>query len=88
MGDAVLGLVIQQIAKPAETPPWVLSAEIAVAKKPPLWLVIRNASDPQIDARLPPKEQIKEAADIYMKYGYWTSVNSAIACWALIMADN
>ncbi|MFZ1991091.1 MAG: hypothetical protein WAW96_15125 [Alphaproteobacteria bacterium] len=84
MGDAVLGLVIDQIANPQKTPSWDLTAEAAKLRKAPLWLVIRNASDPLIDANLSKKDQINEAANIYKKYGYWTTVNSAIACWAVI----
>ncbi len=50
----------------------------------PDWYTIRNASDPQIDGTLTPKEQIQMAARIYEKYGYWTTVESAFACWAVI----
>ncbi len=50
----------------------------------PGWLAIRNASDPQIDGTLAHSEQVSMAARIYEKYGYWTTVNSAIACWAMI----
>jgi hypothetical protein len=53
----------------------------------PRWLVIRNASDPQIDGKLPKKEQVDEAVRFYQQYGYWTSVNSSIAAWAVIAAD-
>jgi len=53
----------------------------------PRWLVIRNASDPQIDGTLPKKEQVKAAVEAYQQYGYWTSVNSSIAAWAVIAAD-
>jgi hypothetical protein len=84
MGDAVLGLVIDQMENPAPKPPWILSVAVDVTKKVPFWLVIRNASDPQIDANLPPRKQVEEAGNIYMKYGYWTTVNSAIAVWAVI----
>jgi nucleoside phosphorylase len=51
---------------------------------PPSWAIVRNASDPQIDGSLPLKKQAHEAAHIYEQYGYWTTVGSAIACWALI----
>lgn len=50
----------------------------------PEWYAVRNASDPQIDGNLSPKDQIQLAARIYEKYGYWTTVESALACWALI----
>jgi len=67
MGDAVLGLVCQDLGSAA-----------------PGWLAIRNASDPQIDGTLPLDEQKKTAARIYERYGYWTTVGSAIATWAVI----
>lgn len=51
---------------------------------PPRWAIVRNASDPQIDGSVPLKEQAQQAAHIYEQYGYWTTVGSAIGCWALI----
>jgi hypothetical protein len=71
MGDAVLGLVCEEI------------------NNPPKWLVIRNLSDPQINGALPTKPaslnmQIHWAVWYYEKYGYWTSVNSALTTWAVI----
>jgi hypothetical protein len=59
----------------------VVEEDLAVK---PDWLVIRNASDPQIDGTLPVKDQRTTAAQIYERYGYWTTVNSAIATWAAI----
>jgi nucleoside phosphorylase len=53
---------------------------------PPPWAIVRNASDPQIGGAGTLSEQAEEAAQIYEKYGYWTTVGSAIACWALIAA--
>ncbi len=71
MGDAVLGLVCDE------------------SSKPPLWLVSRNLSDPQINADLPTTPhnldmQIHWAVWYYEKYGYWTSIMSALADWAII----
>ncbi|HUA34144.1 MAG TPA: hypothetical protein VMA09_11105 [Candidatus Binataceae bacterium] len=68
MGDAVLGLVCANDLK----------------GRAPNWLAIRNASDPQISADLAPAEQRKQAAQIYEKFGYWTTIGSAIATWAVI----
>jgi nucleoside phosphorylase len=51
---------------------------------PPSWAIVRNASDPQIDGSVSLKEQAQQAAHIYEQYGYWTTVGSAIGCWALI----
>lgn len=72
MGDAVLGLVAEELGAGA-----------------PLWLVIRNASDPQINGDLPdtPRPlnmQAHWAVWYYESYGYWTSVNSSLATWAVI----
>jgi hypothetical protein len=75
MGDAVLGLAAHDLGPEA-----------------PNWLVIRNASDPAINAALPrtPREldmQAHWAVWYYEAFGYWTSVNSAIAVWAVIAGD-
>jgi hypothetical protein len=71
MGDAVLGLVIKELGSPA-----------------PAWAAVRNASDPQMDAQgLTPKEVRAKAGQIYEKFGYWTTISSAITCWALVL-DN
>ena len=71
MGDAVLGLVIGQMKAGA-----------------PKWAAIRNASDPQIDSNgLTPQQAAEKAAQIYEKFGYWTTIPSAIACWSVIL-DN
>jgi nucleoside phosphorylase len=50
---------------------------------PPQWFSVRNASDPQMNGATLATEK-KQAAAIYEKYGYWTSIGSVIACWALI----
>lgn len=52
--------------------------------QPPPWAIVRNASDPQIGGSGDVREQAAEAAHIYERYGYWTTVGSAIACWAMI----
>ena len=70
MGDAVLGLVCQDLGNQA-----------------PNWYAIRNASDPQINGALNLEDQRKEAAKIYEKYGYWTTIDSAITTWAVIAAS-
>jgi len=71
MGDAVLGMVIAQMGASA-----------------PKWAAVRNASDPQINsAGLTKKEADTKAAQIYERFGYWTTITSAITCWALVM-DN
>ena len=70
MGDAVLGLVAQQMGT-----------------KAPRWLAVRNVSDPQIKAEGTIKQQANVAAQIYKGFGRWSSVCSAIVCWALIAAE-
>jgi hypothetical protein len=75
MGDAVLGLIVDERRK---------------AHKPaPNWVAVRNCSDPQINGHLvasPSKisQQALWAVYYYKGYGYWTSVNGAIACWAIV----
>lgn len=72
MGDAVLGMVAEELGADA-----------------PRWLVVRNASDPQINGAL---QSAPRALDMqahwavwyYDTFGYWTSVMSAIATWAMI----
>jgi hypothetical protein len=84
MGDAVLGMVVDEMK--------------AQGHNAPDWLVIRNASDPQINGALPDAAdpnsppgmqrklnmQAHWAVWYYETYGYWTSVNSAIAVWAMV----
>ena len=71
MGDAVLGLVARQMGK-----------------KAPRWLAVRNVSDPQIKADgMTLSQQAQLAAQIYKGFGRWSSVCSAITCWALIAAE-
>jgi hypothetical protein len=51
----------------------------------PAWAAVRNASDPQIDsAGLTIEEAATKASQIYEKFGYWTTIPSAITCWAII----
>jgi len=55
--------------------------------KAPRWLAVRNVSDPQIKAEGTLKQQSAMAAQIYKGFGRWSSVCSAIVCWALIAAE-
>jgi hypothetical protein len=71
MGDAVLGLVSSQLES-----------------KAPRWVAVRNVSDPQIrSAGMTLKQQSTLAAQIYKGFGRWSSVCSAIVCWALVAAE-
>ena len=70
MGDAVLGKVCQQLGQDA--PPYV---------------IVRNVSDPQIAAAgLTLAQQETLAGQIYMGYGLWSTICSAIVCWAIVAA--
>ena len=73
MGDAALGLAVDELP----------------AAQRPRWLVVRNMSDPVINGHLPAKEfhlneQTTWAVGFYTAYGYYTSINGAIATWAVI----
>ena len=68
MDDATLPLALSQMDQPMLP-----------------WLSVRNASDPQVPSSIGNlEEQAKWASSIYERYGYTTTVGSAIACWALI----
>jgi Phosphorylase superfamily len=54
----------------------------------PRWIAVRNVSDPQIKAEGTLKQQAQVAAQIYKGFGRWSSVCSAIVCWALIAAES
>jgi hypothetical protein len=62
-----------------------LAAKSLGASAPP-WIAVRNVSDPQIKAEGTLAQQAQLAAQIYKGYGRWSSVCSAIVCWALIAA--
>jgi len=70
MGDAVLGLVAEQMGDAA-----------------PRWVAVRNVSDPQIKAEGTIQDQANLAAQIYKGFGRWSTVCSAIVCWALVAAE-
>ena len=71
MGDSILGLVASEMGAQA-----------------PRWLAIRNVSDPQIKSGgLTLKQQAAVAAQIYKGFGRWSSICSAITCWASIAAE-
>ena len=68
MGDAVLGMVCKKMGAAA-----------------PRYVMVRNVSDPQIDSTgLTLAQQTKLAGDIYKAYGRWSTVCSAIVCWAIV----
>lgn len=51
---------------------------------PPRWAAVRNASDPGNLTGANLEAENKLAAGIYQKYGYYTTIGSAITCWALV----
>jgi Phosphorylase superfamily len=51
------------------------------------WVAVRNVSDPQIKAEGTLREQAHLAGQIYKGFGRWSSICSAIVCWALIAAE-
>lgn len=70
MGDAVLGMVAQQLGSQA-----------------PAWIAVRNVSDPRINSNGVSMTQAGDMANnTYKAFGRWSSVCSAIVCWALIAA--
>jgi nucleoside phosphorylase len=60
---------------------------LELGKSAPRWLAIRNVSDPQIKAEGTLRQQAHTAGVIYKGYGRWSSVCSAIVCWASIVAE-
>lgn len=74
MGDAVFGLVSED--------------RDTAGKANPRWAAVRNLSNPPINGNLPADGpidlQVSLSALYYEAYGYWTSVNGALACWALV----
>ena len=57
---------------------------------PPNWAVVRNISDPVINADLPTSPNIALnmqahwAVWFYEAFGYWTSICGALAAWGIV----
>lgn len=71
----------------------VLGLACEELEDPPLWAVVRNLSDPQINADLPTgpgklNMQTHWAVWYYEAFGYWTSVTGALATWAIVAGLN
>jgi hypothetical protein len=64
----------------------VLGLAASTMAAAPKWLAIRNVSDPQIKAEGTLRQQAAIAAQIYKGFGRWSSVCSAITCWACVAA--
>ena len=70
MGDAVLGMVANELGAQA-----------------PVWIAVRNVSDPRMKSDgLTVTQEGDMANKIYKAYGRWSSVCSAIVCWAVVAA--
>lgn len=65
----------------------ILGLVASQMKTPPPWVAVRNVSDPQIKAVGSLRDQAAMAAQIYKGFGRWSTVCSAIVCWALIAAE-
>jgi hypothetical protein len=79
---------LQELGSAVEMGDAVLAMVVqGIKDHPPAWVCIRNASDPQIKDQVSLEEQKRKAAQIYEQYGYWTTVCSAIACWALVVGN-
>src|SRR6185312_3954341 len=78
---------LQGLADVSEMGDAVLGLASSEMQSAPTWLAVRNVSDPQIKAEGTLKEQAQLAAQIYKGFGRWSSVCSAIVCWALIAAE-
>lgn len=51
---------------------------------PPQWACVRNLSDPAINGKLGQRLQESCAEYYYTKFGYWTTVMSALTTWSII----
>jgi nucleoside phosphorylase len=69
MDDAVIALAVQELEDADSVPVQ--------------WCSVRNASDPQMGGG-PLSSQKASAEKIYERFGYFTTLASALACWALI----
>jgi hypothetical protein len=78
---------LQGLGDVSEMGDGVLGLVVSKMSDKPRWLAIRNVSDPQIKAEGSLKDQEKVAATIYKGFGRWSTVCSAIACWAAIAAE-
>lgn len=62
----------------------VLGLVCSEMKSPPKWACVRNLSDPTINGHLAYSAQEKCAVYYYQKFGYWTTVMSALTTWGII----
>jgi nucleoside phosphorylase len=74
---------LQGLGSAVEMDDAVLGLACSELPKPPQWVAIRNASDPQMDGTTIAAEKAS-AASIYKQFGFWTTVSSVIASWAVL----
>lgn len=75
---------LSKIGMAVEMDDAVLGLVCSEMKDPPYWACVRNLSDPTINGTLQPDLQSKCAEYYYSKYGYWTTVMSALATWSIV----
>jgi hypothetical protein len=79
---------LQKLGAVSEMGDAVLGQVVSQMTTPrPRWVAVRNVSDPQIKAVGTLRQQATLASQIYKGFGRWSSVCSAIVCWALIAAE-
>ncbi len=78
---------LQQLGSAVEMGDAVLGLAAKNRAHCPPWLIVRNASDPQIPKGATLEAEETQAGKIYETYGYWTTVDSAIATWAAIASN-
>ncbi|HUI60094.1 MAG TPA: hypothetical protein VLX90_07720 [Steroidobacteraceae bacterium] len=71
---------LQSLGAMVEMDDAVLGLAVQEMGHPVNWLAIRNASDPQM-----PGPSVGDSTDIFRKYGYWTSIPSALGAWASVI---
>jgi hypothetical protein len=75
---------LQKLGMAVEMDDAVLGLVCSELAHPPRWASIRNYSDPAINGSLAERAQENCASQIYMRYGYWTSVLGALGTWSVI----
>jgi nucleoside phosphorylase len=78
---------LQGLGSAVEMDDAVLGLAFSELNHPPEWVAIRNASDPQMDGTTIQAEKAA-AAEIYKKFGFWTTIPSVIATWAAIVGHS
>jgi len=75
---------LEKIGMAVEMDDACLGLACSELKSPPRWACVRNMSDPAINGKLAYELQENCAEYYYTKFGYWTTVMSALTTWAII----